>query len=213
MNRYGISLVNYSQKSEKNKFFRTIGFIFLTLILSVFAAPSVSAEGYNVLNTDFPVLELETELYSSPDTIGNNMNSLPAKNEAQKVNRSTLTDDVNSTSLTENINDTILISLTENPTTGYSWKVTNSTGLEIISDEYVSDNAAKGMAGVGGVHIWTVKPVETGKKSFTAVMMHIADEPTSEEKTNSLNVTVTGIAKEPVEDIQSNNPTAKNSVI
>ena len=223
MNKYSVSPVKHPLKKEENKSLRTVGFIFLTLIMCSLALPSVSAEGYNVLNTDSPVLELESELYSSPsgvlnvintsDNSGNIMNSLPAENEAENVIPSTQTADVNTTSLIANLNDTILISLKENPTTGNSWNVTNSTGLAIVSDKYVMDTAPKGMVGVGGIHTWTVKAVKIGNQTFSAIMIHGSGKPTGEEATYMLNVTVKGIAKEPVEEIQSNNPTAKSSVI
>ncbi|MFH0968410.1 MAG: protease inhibitor I42 family protein, partial [Methanobacteriota archaeon] len=84
----------------------------------------------------------------------------------------TMTADMSITNLTAKLDDTILISLKENPTTGYSWNVTNSSGLEIVSDEYVMDTAAEGMVGVGGVHDWMVKAVETGNQTFSAVYKH-----------------------------------------
>ena len=90
MYRHGVSQKKYSLNCEKKKFFGKISITFLMLILCALVAPSVSAEGYNVLNTDSPVLELESELYSSPsgvlnvintssDNLSNIMNSLPSE--------------------------------------------------------------------------------------------------------------------------------------
>jgi len=80
------------------------------------------------------------------------------------------------------------------------WNVTNSTGLEIVSDSYAMDEAEEGMVGVGGVHSWVVKAVETGEQTFTAVMMHVADEPTGEEETYTLSVMVEDMTMESVEE-------------
>jgi inhibitor of cysteine peptidase len=130
------------------------------------------------------------------------------------VTKAPLTADVNTTNLTANLNDTILISLKENPTTGYSWNVTNSTGLEILSDEYVMDKAGEKMVGVGGVHTWTVEAVETGNQTFSAVMQHVADKPTGDEETYTLDVVVVmGTTEKTVNVTSTENPVAKNSVI
>ena len=98
--------------------------------------------------------------------------------------------DMNVTNLTMKIDETVLISLSENPTTGYLWNVTNSTGFAIVSDIYIPDAAAEGMVGVGGVHEWIVKAVETGSQTFTAVMTHVAEEPTGDEETYQLDAVV-----------------------
>jgi inhibitor of cysteine peptidase len=100
------------------------------------------------------------------------------------------TADMEVVTLNVKLDETVLISLPENQTTGYMWEVTNSTGLEILNDTYVMDASEEGMVGVGGVHEWTVKAVETGEQTFTAVMMHVADEPTGEEETYTLMVVV-----------------------
>lgn len=145
------------------------------------------------------------------------MNSLPAEDHNGSIINSMMKVDVNTTNISVYLKDTILISLKENPTTGYSWNVTNSTGLEIVSDEYVMDTTQKGMEGIGGVHKWTVHAVETGNLNFYAVMMHVADKPAAEEEKYSLNVTVREIAQkttnESVEETPAENPIGKNSVI
>ena len=136
----------------------------------------------------------------------------------------TMTADVNTTNLSVKLNDTILISLKENPTTGYSWNVTNSTGIEIVGDEFLSPDV-EGMVGVGGVHEWTVKAVAVGNQTFEAVYMRSWEPITGEEETYTLNVvveeateevvkeTVGKITTEPVNETPLVNAVAKNSVI
>ena len=145
-------------------------------------------------------------------------NTLPdmpdtTKTASVPVLNTTMTADVNTTNLTASLNDTIRISLNENPTTGYLWNVTNSSGLEILGDEYTMDKAGAGMVGVGGVHEWTVKAIEAGNQTFSAVMMHVAEKPTGDEEQYLLSVVVKGTTQEPVNETPRENPVAKNSVL
>ncbi len=98
--------------------------------------------------------------------------------------------DVNTTELTMNVSQTVLISLNENPTTGFEWNATNSTGLEIVNSTYTTDEAPEGMVGVGGVHTWILKAVEVGNQTFDAVYKRSWEPTTGEEDTYALNVTV-----------------------
>lgn len=102
----------------------------------------------------------------------------------------TYTADVNLTSLVMAVNDTVRVSLKENPTTGFMWNVTNSTGLAIINDTYVIDAAPEGMVGVGGVHEWILKAVEAGNQTFSAIYMRSFENLTGDEDNYTLNVTV-----------------------
>jgi len=98
--------------------------------------------------------------------------------------------DVNTTELTMNLSQTVLVSLNENPTTGFEWNVTNSTGLEIVNSTYTTDEAPEGMVGVGGVHTWILKAVEVGNQTFDAVYKRSWEPTTGEEDSYALNVTV-----------------------
>jgi len=216
-------------KSKKRILLSAIGFSFLTLIVCVLVASFVSAEGYNVLSTDYPTNELDEKLFSSPagdpnvlnvssDNSGSTVNSLSADKKAGNDINKIITADVNVTNLSINLGDTILISLKEYPTTGYLWNITNSSGLEIVSDEYGMESTGNEVAGgVGGVHKWVVKPVETADQTFSAVMMRGGYKPPGKGGTYLLNIIVKENGREtilkPVEERLLDNPTAKNSVI
>jgi predicted secreted protein/putative hemolysin len=58
--------------------------------------------------------------------------------------------------------------LRENPTTGYQWNATVSSGLEIQSSDYQQDAATEGMVGVGGSRTWVLVAKETGNQEFSA---------------------------------------------
>lgn len=112
----------------------------------------------------------------------------------------TYTADGNVTALAMMVNETVLIALKENPTTGYLWNVTNSTGLEIISDTYTMDAAKEGMVGVGGIHEWTAKAVLAGNQTFNAVMTHVSEKPAGNEEAYTLAVVVSEKASEKSEE-------------
>jgi inhibitor of cysteine peptidase len=100
------------------------------------------------------------------------------------------TADVNTTTLTMKVNQTVRVSLKENPTTGFEWNTTNSTGLEVVNSNQTQDTAPEGMVGVGGVHTWILKAVEAGNQTFDAVYKRSWEPTTGKEDTYALNVTV-----------------------
>jgi inhibitor of cysteine peptidase len=67
------------------------------------------------------------------------------------------------------LNQSLEISLPENPSTGYTWNASMTTGLMIVDSEYTADPASAGMAGSGGTRTWTVQGVLAGTQQFSAV--------------------------------------------
>lgn len=86
--------------------------------------------------------------------------------------------------------DTIILMLEENPTTGYSWNLSASSGLSLVNDEYVQDPAAEGMTGAGGVHNWTFEVVEDGVQNISAIYKRPWENTTGDEDTFELTVDV-----------------------
>jgi inhibitor of cysteine peptidase len=64
------------------------------------------------------------------------------------------------------VGDVIVVRLAENPTTGFTWKMKLSKGLDLESDKFIADDAPEDMVGVGGTHQWRIKVVETGKQKI-----------------------------------------------
>ncbi len=188
MVRHGLSLREESLKSEEKKYCKVIWIVFLILFISTLIVTSVSAETYNVLDSG-----------SSGDpnvlgTVSGNLdtaiNSLPVENNSEiNIQASTKTD-VSITNLVVYFNEIVPISLRENPTTGYTWQVTTSSGLEIMSDDYIADNTSNGIVGAGGVHTWTVRAIKSGNQSFSAVLTRSPGKLTGEEETYTLNISV-----------------------
>jgi inhibitor of cysteine peptidase len=58
------------------------------------------------------------------------------------------------------------VRLIENPTTGYSWNMTASDGLELVRDEYIPSNPSGQITGRGGIHSFSYKAVKTGEQAL-----------------------------------------------
>lgn len=80
--------------------------------------------------------------------------------------------------------------LKENPTTGYMWNATVSSGLEIQSSEYQQDKAAEGMVGVGGSRTFVILTKDIGDQTFSAVYGRSWETATGDETKFDLKITV-----------------------
>lgn len=86
------------------------------------------------------------------------------------------------------LQDVITVSLPENPTTGYSWEMTASDGLSLISDTF--QRSLSKFAGAGGTHIWKYKVTETGIQTISGVYYRPWEEPAREDTRFSASVQV-----------------------
>ncbi len=59
--------------------------------------------------------------------------------------------------------------LDENPTTGYEWNATLTSGLFLVNDTYEVNPHPEGMVGVGGKHTWLIRADESGLQEFYAI--------------------------------------------
>jgi predicted secreted protein/putative hemolysin len=105
----------------------------------------------------------------------------------------TLTDTANGK--TEDIaqNTRFAIQLKENPTTGFAWNATVSSGLEIQSSDYQQDKAAEGMVGVGGTRTWVIIAKDLGTQKFSASYRRSWEPLTGNETAYSANINVVKI--------------------
>ena len=62
------------------------------------------------------------------------------------------------------------IQLNGNATTGYAWNFSSDspTAYQIIEDDYVENKHPEGMVGVGGLHIYHIKTLQSGQFTITA---------------------------------------------
>ena len=105
----------------------------------------------------------------------------------------TLTDTDNSR--TEDIaqNTRFAIQLRENPTTGFGWNATVSSGLRIQSSDYQQDKAAEGMVGVGGTRTWVLVANDLGTQKFSASYRRSWEPVTGNETAFGVNINVVKI--------------------
>ena len=111
----------------------------------------------------------------------------PAKEPAVSNPSLTLTEKDNGSENTVNKNAVIRITLDENPTTGYTWQL-DTTGFEVVSDEYVAPN--NGLMGAGGQHTWDLKAVNTGTYKINGVYKRSWEQQTAEDTTWAATVIV-----------------------
>jgi len=90
----------------------------------------------------------------------------------------------------------LIITLNENPTTGYGWKfkMDRDEILELESDKYKSDENSHNLTGVGGKHTWIFKGISKGIVVITfKYFRHWEDESTAvETKSFTINVVENG---------------------
>jgi predicted secreted protein/putative hemolysin len=82
------------------------------------------------------------------------------------------------------------IQLRENPTTGFGWDATVSSGLGIQSSDYQQDTAAEGMAGVGGTRTWVITANDLGTQKFSASYRRSWEPLTGNETAFNVNINV-----------------------
>ncbi len=94
----------------------------------------------------------------------------------------------NNETVTLPVGSEITISLEENPTTGYSWNVTSSAGLEYVNDTYIAPETE--LVGAGGVHVWQYLAAEEGTAEFSAIYKRPWEETTGNETAFSMAFTI-----------------------
>jgi inhibitor of cysteine peptidase len=90
--------------------------------------------------------------------------------------------------------DTFYLRLKENPTTGYSWQLNLSQGLNNVSEKYYppepSKESQQPLVGAGGVHIWEIKVVTEGSQQVKGIYKRPWENTTGTEDSFTLNVEV-----------------------
>jgi len=77
------------------------------------------------------------------------------------------------------------ILLKENPSTGYSWNWTLSSGLSLINTSYESGGS---LPGSGGTRSWELSSDGAGPQNFTAVYMRSWEPVTGNETVYTLHI-------------------------
>ena len=168
---------------------RIVTFLLL-LVSALLLVPGCIAEEQVIPETTEVVPEALVASDATEEVTSEVADEVPAE-EAEEIAGDELpvynvTADVNITELVVPMNEVIMISLAENPTTGYTWNITLSEGLTLLNDVYVQDEAEEGMVGVGGVHEWFIEAVEAGEQTFYGIEQQAQSEETGSEYTLKL---------------------------
>jgi inhibitor of cysteine peptidase len=86
--------------------------------------------------------------------------------------------------------ETFNVILAENPSTGYSWNMTVSDGLNVVSDRYIPP--AQQIPGRGGRHEWTIQAIKPGQQKVRGIYKRPWEPLYYNETTFRLDLEVTG---------------------
>lgn len=104
-----------------------------------------------------------------------------------------ITETNNGTTISLEKGETFYLRLKENPTTGYSWQLNLSQGLNNVSEKYYPPESKEGeepIVGAGGVHQWEIKADSEGNQQVTAIYKRSWENETGTEDKFTLNVEV-----------------------
>ncbi len=144
----------------------------------------------SIMPTKPPVMDIP-ELQNMP--VGTPVPLIPEirGQRAPQVQQLSYTDVPRTDEIGALVGDTIRLTLPENPSTGYSWQMTWSDGLEKVSDNYVQGNtgtAGHPLVGAPGTHEWVFKVMQPGAQKVTGVYKRPWESSSAGEKTFTLDV-------------------------
>ena len=99
----------------------------------------------------------------------------------------------NGESINLKLNEIIKIKLESNPTTGYSWNLSDETStaiISLISSDYKTSTPDKGVVGAGGNETLTFKAIAKGNTTIILTYNKSWEEGVEQIETFKLNVTV-----------------------
>ena len=82
------------------------------------------------------------------------------------------------------------LSLDSNPTTGYSWTVTQEPELFNVGEEYLENAHEEGMTGVGGQQVFSLAPKEAGTTEVTFTYARPWEDPEADSTVVSYTVEI-----------------------
>jgi len=106
------------------------------------------------------------------------------------VNHLVVTEEQNGATVNVKTGAVITVKLPENPTTGFTWNLTTTPGLQIINDTYKPTYTTGKMVGSGGTHIWDIEAVATGEQKIKGVYMRSWEPASGNETSFSMTVVV-----------------------
>ena len=127
---------------------------------------------------------------SAPDNNGTLTRPATPVGTAIPVGHLVVTEEQNTATVQTSLNSIITVKLQENPTTGFTWNLTTTPGLQIVNDTYVPSDTTGKMVGSGGTHIWDISTVAIGEQEIAAVNKRSWEPTSGNETAFSLTVVV-----------------------
>ena len=87
-------------------------------------------------------------------------------------------------------NTRFAVVLPENPTTGFMWNATLSSGLVLQSSDYLQNDTPAGMVGVGGTRTWVILAKDIGNQKFSAISKRAWEPESGNESAYMVNIRV-----------------------
>ena len=122
-------------------------------------------------------------------------NTLDGPTNPMPPGQQVITEANNGTTISLEKGETFYLRLQDNPTTGYSWKLNLSQGLNTTDilgtySQSESKEGEKPIVGAGGVHLWEIKADSKGNQQVTAIYKRSWENETGTEDKFVLNVEV-----------------------
>ena len=109
---------------------------------------------------------------------------------AVQVGNLVVNEEQNHATVTVHKGSTITVRLQENPTTGFTWNLSASPGLRVVSDSYIPSDTTGKLIGSGGTHVWDISAQSAGTRTIEAVYLRPWEPATGNETAFLLNVVV-----------------------
>jgi inhibitor of cysteine peptidase len=116
--------------------------------------------------------------------------SPPPTAPAVQAGNLVVNEEQNHATVTVRAGNSITVRLPENPTTGFTWNLSASPGLQVVSDSYIPSDTTGKLIGSGGTHVWDISAQSVGGQTIQATYMRPWEQATGNETAFLLNVVV-----------------------
>lgn len=127
---------------------------------------------------------------TGPGTPAGLPTSPPPAAPAVQAGNIVVNEEQNNAIVTVRAGNSITVRLPENPTTGFTWNLSASPGLQVVSDSYIPSDTTGKLIGSGGTHVWDISAQSVGTRTIQGVYMRPWEQATGNETAFLLNVVV-----------------------
>jgi inhibitor of cysteine peptidase len=127
---------------------------------------------------------------TGPGTPAGLPTSPPSTAPAVQAGNLVVNEEQNHATVTVHKGTSITVRLQENPTTGFTWNLTTSPGLKVVSDSYVPSDTTGKLVGSGGTHVWVISAQSAGVQTIQAVYSRSWEPATGNETAFTMTVIV-----------------------